>query len=115
MRTQQIMFMGWIFAIGTMISLTFAGAWLGSDEATVADAVTVFKQTNILGLWSVTVPNISFFLVGAKSLMMMDFAFFQGSAGIFQWILFMTIGLGLMWGIFTVVIGVIQGLFRRTA
>ena len=108
------MFMGWIFAAGTVISLTFGGAWLGTTEASVASALTVFKQTNILGIWSITVPNISFFLVGAKSLMMMDFAFFQGEWGLFfQWILFMTLGVAMMWGIFVVVIGVIQGLFRR--
>ena len=113
MRSQQIMFMGLIFAAGTIISLTFGGAWLGSSEVDIVNAVTVFKQADILGTWSVTIPNISFFTIGAKSLMMMDFAFFQGGWAFFQWILFMTLGLGMMWGIFTVVIGVIQGLFRR--
>ena len=105
--------MGLIFAAGTMISLTFGGLWLGSEEVEVANAFTVFKQANILGIWSVMVPNVSFFLVGAKSLMMMDFAFFEGEMALIQWLLFMTLGLGLMWGIFTVVIGVIQGLFKR--
>lgn len=113
MRAQQIMFMGLIFAAGTLISLTFAGMWVGTEEVAVANAVTVFKQANILGTWSVTVPNITFFLVGAKALMMMDFAFFSGSWALLQWILFMVFGLGLMWGFYTIVIGVIQGLFRR--
>ena len=113
MRPQQIMFMGWLFAVGTLISLTFGGLWIGSEEVVMANALTVFKQANILGIWSVTVPNISFFLVGVKSLMMLDFAFFRGEAALIQWLLFMTIGLALMWGIFTIVIGVIQGLFRR--
>ena len=113
MRTQQIMFMGLLLAVGTIISLTFSGLWIGSEEAEVANAFTVFKQANILGVWSVAVPNVSFFLVGAKSLIMMDFAFFGGSMGLLQWILFMTLGLGLMWGFYTVMIGTIQGLFRR--
>lgn len=107
------MFMGLVFAAGTMISLTFAGLWLGTEEVEVTNAVTVFKQANILGIWSVTVPNITFFLVGVKSLMMLDFAFFEGEMAIVQWFLFMTIGLGMMWGIFSVVIGVIQSQFRR--
>lgn len=113
MKSQQVMFMGWIFAVGTLISLTYAGLWLGSEEALVVDAVTVFKQTKILGTWSVMVPNISFFTVGARALMMLDFAFFSGGMEIFQWLLFMTLGLGLMFGFFTVVIQVINGLFRR--
>jgi len=107
------MFMGLVFAAGTLVSLTFGGAWLGSSEVEVANALTVFKQANILGTWSVMVPNVSFFLVGAKSLMMMDFGFFNGAMGLLQWVLFMTFGLGLMWGFFTVLIGVVQGLFRR--
>lgn len=113
MRPQQIMFMGLIFATGTLISLTFGGLWISGEELIVSDALTVFKQANILGTWSVTVPNINFFLVGVKSLIMLDFAFFQGEMALLQWFLFMILGLGVMWGIFIVVISVIQGLFGR--
>jgi len=107
------MFMGLMFAAGTIISLTFGGAWMGSSEVDVVNAMTVFKQANILGTWSVTVPNISFFTTGAKALMSMDFAFFSGGWALLQWIGFMTFGIGMMWGIFIVVINVIQGLFGR--
>lgn len=113
MRTQQVMFMGFLFAIGTIISLTYGGVGMGSDELAVVNAVTVFKQANILGTWSVTVPNVTFFFTGARALMQMDFAFFSGGMAVIQWVLFMTLGLGLMWGFYTVVIGTIQGLFRR--
>ncbi len=113
MRTAQIMFMGWLAATGTLVSLTFGGLWLGTTEVALANSLTVFKQANILGIWSITVPNISFFLVGAKSMMMMDFAFFQGPAAIFQWFAMLVFGYAFMWGIFTTVIGVIQGLFHR--
>ncbi|OGO00989.1 MAG: hypothetical protein A2Y58_03190 [Chloroflexi bacterium RBG_13_51_52] len=113
MRPQHMMFLGLIFAAGTIISLTFGGAWLGSTDLEVANAITIFKQANILGVWSITVPNISFFFTGAKSLMMFDFAFFNGSTAILQWFLFFTIGLGTMWGFYTVIIGVIQGVFTR--
>jgi hypothetical protein len=113
MRPQQIMFMGLILAAGTLISLTFAGAWLGGTDVAVANSFTVFKQVNIMGLWSVTIPNIDFFLSGAKSLIMMDFAFFSGAGQILQWFLFFTLGLGVIWGFFTVVIGIVSGVFRR--
>ncbi len=113
MSPKHIMFMGLICAAGTLISLTFGGLWLGATETEVTNALTVFKQAEILGTWSVAVPNISFFLVGASALMSLDFAFFGGLMGIVQWFLFMTIGLGMLWGIYTVVIGTINGLFRR--
>ena len=114
MRQQYVMFMGFVLAIGTLISLSFSGQWLGSTEVELANAFTAFKQIDILGIWSVTVPNVTFFFVGMRALMNLNFAFFQGDAGaLIQWVLYLTVGLGLMWGIFTVVIGVIQGLFRR--
>lgn len=113
MRTQQIMFMGLVLATGTVISLTFGGAWFGDSDLEISNSLTVFKQADILGTWSVMVPNVSFFLVGAKSMIQMDFAFFTGSMQIVQWFLMFTFGLGLFWGLFTVVIGVVQGLFGR--
>lgn len=105
--------MGLMLATGVTISLTFAGAWVGTTEMDIANSFAVFKQANILGLWSVMVPNLDFFLVGARALMMMDFAFFSGPMALLQWFLIMTFGLALMWGFFTIVIGVIQGLWRR--
>ena len=114
MHAKQIMFLGFIFAVGTLISLSFGSDWLGSADQEVANTLTVFKQANILGIWSITVPNVSFFLTGFKALLLFDFAFFSGSAGgLMQWILYFTIGLGTMWGLYTVVIGVVQGIFTR--
>lgn len=113
MRPQHVMWIGLICAVGTVISLTFSGVGLGQEEVDLANAVTVFKQANILGVWSVSVPNITFFTVGMKSLMNLDFAFFSGGMIFVQWLLFMTIGIGFMWGLFSTVLGVISGLFRR--
>ena len=113
MRSHQIMFMGLVLAGGTLVSLTFGGAWYDSTDVSVMNSLTVFKQANILGTWSVMVPNVSFFIIGVKSLMMMDFAFFTGPMQILQWFMMMTFGLGLLWGVYTIVIGVVQGLFRR--
>lgn len=107
------MFLGLIFAAGTLVSLTFGGAWYGSSDMEVANTLTVFKQANILGIWSITVPNIEFFITGFRSLLMFDFAFFTGPVVILQWFLFFTIGLGTMWGLYMVIIGVIQGVFVR--
>ena len=107
------MWMGLILAIGTLISLSFAGVGLGSQENALADAFVAFKQVNILGVWSVTVPNVTFFFVGIRSLINMDFAFFNGNMVLVQWIMYCVLGLGLTWGIWTISIGVINGLFRR--
>lgn len=103
--------MGFVLAIGTLVSLTFGGLWLGSTEVGVANSMTAFTQTTILGMWTVMIPNIGFYLTGVAALMSMDFAFFGGGMGALQWILMLTFGLGLTWGIYSALIYVIQGLF----
>ena len=113
MNPKQIMFMGFELATGLLVSLSFGGLWLGSNEAVLADSVTLFKHANILGVWAITIPNVNFVLVGLRSIMMLDFAFFRGSAEAIRFVLLLSVGFALMWGIFIVVIGVINGLFHR--
>jgi hypothetical protein len=113
MSTKQIMFMGLLLAAGTLISMTFGGAWFTSYDLDVVNSFNVFKQVTILGTWSVTIPNISFFLTGAKALIMMDFAFFTGPLQIVQWFFFFIFGLGVIWGIYVIIISIVQGILRR--
>lgn len=107
------MFLGLILAAGSLISLTFGGAWLDDTDLAVVNSLAVFKQANIMGIWSVTVPNIDFFIVGAKALTMFDFGFFTGGLQILQWFLMLTIGLGFIWGLYITIITIVSGVFTR--
>lgn len=109
----MMMWVGLMFSVGTLISLTYAGVGLGSEEVEFINAVAVFKQANILGIWSVPVPNITFFTIGLRALLNADFAFFGGFMQLLQWFFYTVIGLGVMWGVFSVILVVISGLFRR--
>lgn len=107
------MFLGLLLAGGTLISVTFAGDWLGASDLSTINSMSVFKDASLFGMWSVTVPNVDFFFTGMKSLMMFDFGFFNGGLQLFQWFLVLTIGLGALWGLYTVIIGIVQGVFSR--
>jgi hypothetical protein len=113
MNQKYVMFLGLILAAGTLISLTFGGVWLNDTDLTVINSLTVFKQANILNIWSITVPNIDFFIVGAKALVMFDFGFFGGPLQLIQWFLMLTVGLGFTWGVYTVCIYAMMGIFSR--
>lgn len=113
MHPKYVMFLGLMLAAGTIISLTFGGAWLDDTDLEVVNALTVFKQANIMGIWSVTVPNIDFFVTGAKALTMFDFAFFTGGLQLLQWFLMFTIGLGFIWGLYITIITIVSGVFTR--
>ena len=115
MRPQHIMYLGLLFAAGTLISLTFFGGWIDdSDLLQMTNSLTVFKDASIMGVWTVSIPNIDFFFVGIKSMMMMDFAFFQGPTEIIGLVFELVLVSGIMWGIFTIVIYIIQGVLTRT-
>ena len=114
MRPQYVMFLGLIFGAGTLISLTFGGDWLDSSELTLTNSLTVFKSATIAGMWEITIPNLDFFFTGLKSVMMMDFAFFDGSLQLVQWFFLLTFGFGAMWGLYTVVISVAQSALGRS-
>ena len=107
------MFLGWLFMCGTVISLTFAGGWFSSTDLGVLNALAGFRSVTILGIWTIQVPNIDFITVGIASLVKMDFAFFGGPMELLRWFFIATIGLGTVWGIFTIVIYTISGLFKR--
>lgn len=93
--------------------MTFAGLWLGDTDVDITNSLTAFKQANIRNVWSITVPNIDFFLVGAKALTSFDFGFFTGPLQILQWFFMLTIGLGFTWGVYTVGIYVVSGIFSK--
>ena len=113
MKPQFLMFLGLLFATGTLISLTYGGAWLGDTDLEIANSLTVFKDANILGIWTITIPNVDFFFTGMKCLMMMDFAFFTGGLELVQWFFMLVISLGALWGLYTVIIGVVQSSIGR--
>lgn len=113
MRPQHIMFLGFIMFIGIVISLTFAGGWFSSTDLGVMNSLAGFKSAKILGIWSIMVPNIDFITIGLGALVKMDFAFFGGTMGLLRWFFICVIGSATVWGIFTVVINTISGLWRR--
>lgn len=113
MRPQQIMFLGFIFTAGTIISLTFAGGWLEPSDVDVINSLTAFRSVNLLGIWTIMVPNLDFILLGLGSLMKMDYAFFRGELVLMQWFFLMTITAATLFGFFSIAIVTISSIWRR--
>jgi hypothetical protein len=113
MRPQQIMFMGLLFTTGILLSLALGGSWLGDEDVSIANSLTVFKDVSFFGLFSFPVPNIGFFLIGLKALTMLDFAFFTGGFAIVQWVMFFVFVAGVIFGLFTIAIYVASGKLGR--
>lgn len=113
MSPKYIMGMGFIFMAGTLISLTFGGGWLGDTEANTLNSIAAFRSANVLGLWSIMVPNLDFLTAGIGALVQMDFAFFGGTMDLLRWFFICTISAGIMFGLFCVMIVTASNLWRR--
>lgn len=113
MRPHMIMFLGWLFAAGTLISLTFGGGWFESSDIDTLNSMVAFRQASVLSVWSIPVPNLDYALAGLGAFMKLDFAFFTGEMELIRWVFFMVIISAALWGIFSVVIGTATTLWRR--
>ena len=113
MTPKNASFLGLMFAAGTMIGLTLGGGWLGSTDLATVSSLTVFKEANILGLFTITIPNMDFFFTGMQAVTAMDFGFFAGGLELVQFFFLYVFAFGALWGIITVVINVIASRFGR--
>ena len=113
MSPKLIMGLGLIFLAGTMISLTFGAGWLGDTDVSTLNSIAAFRSANVLGMWSIQVPNLDFLTSGIGALVSMDFAFFSGDFEIIRWFFIFVISAGVMFGIFTVMIVTASSLFHR--
>lgn len=76
------------------------------------NAMTVTHKQSIFGLFSVPVINTDFFTVGFPHLVKWDYAFFGGNATMIAY-LFSTIAVGIMFGLFLTVVGMVGQYFTR--
>lgn len=111
------MFLGLLLAGATVIGLSFGGAWLSGDDLATANAMVPFKALSIRigpnSMFELPMINLDFFFSGFKALMTFDFAFFVGPLQILQWFMVLTIGVATMWGLYSVAIWMLQGVFGR--
>ena len=107
-----IMFCAFCFIIGLITSHIMAGTYLNATDSATMNALTVIRTYNVLGLFTIPWLNADFFLVGIPRLIMWDFGFFGGEAEILKYF-FYVITIGVIWGIFPIVAGILSYVLRR--
>ncbi len=108
-----LMYMVFLWAVGTILSLIIAGTWIGSTQTDVMNRMMVMKVSRV-GIWDVPVPNSQFFVGdanhngGLASLINWDFSFLQGS--ILLW-LFYLLNVALAFILLTIFVTAIASIF----
>lgn len=105
-----IMFMFFGFIGCTLISRILEGAWFSATDVAIMNDLAVFRDIQILGLFSIPALNLSFFTEGLPHMLMWDYPFFGGTYELGRYILY-TLSIGVVWGILVVFVGVLSQRF----
>jgi len=109
---KAITFLGGIFFIGLLLSWMLNGMWFNTATRAILGSLTAIKVYDIWGMFKIPWVNMDFFTIGLPKLLSFDFAFFGGTYGAIQYLLYI-IAMGIVWGIVVVVIGVIYSFWSR--
>jgi hypothetical protein len=105
-------FLAFSFAGMTVINRWMNGQWITAADNAVMNNLTITHSMNVFGLFSVPVPNVSFFLTGLPRLVKWDYSFFGGNAEIIQFMLYaLTVMVAFV--LFTLIIGLLYQFFSR--
>jgi hypothetical protein len=105
-------FASFLFVGFTLINRILEGAMIASSEMELLNQLTVFRSVEVLGLFSIPVPNLSFFTTAIPKLFTWDYSFFGGNSGIIQY-LFYSITAAASFGLFIVIVGTLINYFGR--
>lgn len=112
MSAKLMMFMAFGYVVGTFICLIIEGSSFGAAEAGFINNLTVFREVQVFGLWTMPALNIDFFTKGIPKLLMWDYSFLSGGYSMIKWFILWPLSIGAIWGVYQAVIGVIS-LTRR--
>lgn len=105
-------FLTFCFVGMTLVNRVLEGAFTNMAEINTLNAVLVFREISVFGLFTIPVPNMSFITEGLPRLVRWDYSFFGGNAAIIQYLLY-SLTAALSFLLFTLIIGLLYQYFGR--
>lgn len=105
-------FLAFCFVGMTLINRILEGAFIAANDVTILNQLTVFRDLELFGLFTVPVPNLSFITEGIPHLVKWDYSFFGGNAAVFQYFLY-SLTAALSFFLFMLVLGLLYQYFSR--
>lgn len=113
MNIAFIGFLATCFIGMTMINRVLEGTFISASDMSSINKLTIFRDMQIFGTFSIPTPNISFITEGLPRLVKWDYAFFGGAGGFFQYF-FYSMTAALAFGLFVLMIGAAIYSFNRS-
>lgn len=112
MSMRTIGILAFLFVGMTIINRVLEGALVGASEFEILNQLTIFRELNVAGLFSVPVLNLEFLTQGIPHLIKWDYSFFGGNAGIIQYFLY-SFTAAVSFGLFLMMMSVIWNTIGR--
>lgn len=115
MSPKILMFVTFVFFIGTLCCLFIEGGYIGAGEVELINSLTGYNTIQVSGAGVWTIPKLAwgFMIHGLPKLLLWDYNFFQGGYFVIRVFLILTLSVGLVWGVIQTFIPVMQGILSR--
>lgn len=113
MSSKIIIFIVFLFVVGTTVSLIIEGTFIGSgEEMNIMQALTGYNTLEVAGGGGISIPKLGmgFFLVGLPKVIMWDYSFLSGGWGIIKWFLLYPISAGVVYAVGLMIFNVASGI-----
>ena len=110
---QLIGFLATSFLGMTLLNRIAAGAFIEAADIAIANTLTITREQEVFGLFTIPIINTDFFFTGIPRLIKWDYSYFGGNAAIFSYFLY-SLTFAVAFGLFTIIIGLISQWFLRS-
>ncbi len=111
MSTKFLNFLVMVWFLSTVICLVFEGSYLGTNENSVINDLSLLTTLKIGGLVPIPAPNI-FFFRGIMRLLLWDYSFYDGGYIVLRYFWCAILSPGAVWGIGSVFAPVFANFLR---
>ena len=105
-------FVAFLFIGFSVINGVLGGVIVSQNDIEILNQLSVFRTFDVLGIFTLPVPNMSFLTTAIPHLFMWDYSFFGGQASIILYLLYSITGAA-SFGLFITVIGLAANFFGR--
>jgi len=112
MSAKIVMFIVFIFSVGTMLSLIIEGSYLGGEEWDMMASLTGYSTAEVAGGGGIAIPKLGygFITYGIPKLLSWDYAFLSGSFGLVKWFILYPISAGVVYALGLLIFNIAQGI-----
>jgi hypothetical protein len=113
MSAKMIIFVVFLFTVGTLVSLIIEGTYMGSgEEWDVMQSLTGYSSINVAGGGGLSMPKMcyGFVMHGIPKILFWDYSFLTGGFALVKWILLYPISAGIVYAMGLLIFNIATGI-----